>query len=87
MFYLILDRNDCWGSGQTIEDALNDACEWICDDSGQQGVTLDWLKARITSQAESRNGDSGFYVYPVNEDYPEDAEKLDGQAWINRYYK
>ena len=79
-FYIVLDSQTAWGVGQTFEDALKEATQWIPDSDGTQGCSLEYLKSMIISEAASKNGESGFFVAEIPGEYPENAEELDGEA-------
>ena len=90
MFYLIMDQMTCWGAGQTVAEAKEDACQWLCgenDLSSWQGISLDELEDMIVTEHESRNGAAGVFVYEVSDfDWPDNADSLDGDLWCDFYW-
>ena len=87
MFYLVTDSMTCWGAGQTIDEAKTEACRWLCNADGVQGITSDELEAMLITEYESRNGADGVFIYAVRAfDWPSNSSELDGDGWLKYFW-
>ncbi|MFV7762855.1 hypothetical protein ACNPKZ_20180 [Shewanella algae] len=78
-FFIVMDGVTGWGIGKTRAAAIQEAAQWLCDEDGQQGVSVEQVEAMIISEQESRNGVSGVFIAEITDtEWPENAYQLDG---------
>lgn len=78
-FFIVMDVVTGWGIGKTRDEAIQEAAQWLCDEDGRQGVTVEQVEAMIISERESRNGVSGVFIAEITDtEWPENADQLDG---------
>lgn len=82
-----MDQMTVWGAGETLDQAYEDASQWLENpDTGFQGCNVEQVQSMEISMHESRNGGNGVFVYEITDfDWPENAELLDGDGWLEFY--
>ena len=87
-FYMVMNNDAVWGAGRTIEEAKVEACTWIEDADGRQGVTMGWLHDRLVTEREfDRDPADKFFIFPVScVDFDDDIKEIDTDKLMDVYY-
>lgn len=88
-FYIIMDQMTVWGAGVTLDAAYEDAAQWLENpETGFQGCSVEQVEAMEILEHESKNGADGIFVYEITDfEWPENAAELDGDGWMEFYWK
>ncbi|MFG1487629.1 hypothetical protein ABMA58_00095 [Oceanospirillum sp. HFRX-1_2] len=85
MIYIVMSQTVAWGAGKTKQEAIAEASQWLCDENGVQGITVEQVEKMLISEHESRNGADGVFIGEVEAEWSDEIEQMDGDQLAVMY--